>query len=81
MMTSIKLNSHIGPDGVLTLALPAELWNKDVEVVVKPLAANALSPEDRGWPPGFFERTAGAWSGELLVREPQGEYEARKPLE
>jgi hypothetical protein len=25
------------------------------------------------WPPGLFERTAGAWQGEPLVREPEGE--------
>jgi hypothetical protein len=32
------------------------------------------------WLPGFFERTAGAWQGPL-VREDQGEYEIREPLE
>ncbi len=38
------------------------------------------SPEELGWPPGFFERTAGAWQGEPLVREPQGKYEDRDKL-
>lgn len=28
-----------------------------------------------------WERTAGAWQGEQLVREPQGEYEKRLELE
>jgi plasmid stability protein len=32
--------------------------------------------EQRGWSAGFFERTAGAWQGDL-VRAPQGEYEER----
>ena len=34
-------------------------------------------PKDLGWTPGFFERTAGAWEGEPLTREEQGEYEQR----
>ncbi|MFA6921554.1 MAG: hypothetical protein WC216_06890 [Gallionella sp.] len=29
----------------------------------------------------LWERTAGAWQGSLLVREPQGEYEQRQELE
>ena len=33
---------------------------------------------ERGWPPGFFERTVGAIPD--LERPPQGEYEEREPL-
>ena len=36
--------------------------------------------DDAGWPPGFFEATAGAWAGETLVREEQGDYEIRDEL-
>ncbi|WP_157453399.1 hypothetical protein [Coleofasciculus chthonoplastes] len=36
-----------------------------------------LTPEELGWSPGFFERTAGKWQGEPLTREEQGEYEQR----
>lgn len=32
------------------------------------------------WPDGFYETTAGAWVGEPLVREPQGDYEQRLEL-
>jgi plasmid stability protein len=38
------------------------------------------TPEELGWNPGFFERTAGAWEGEPLTRGEQGEYEIREPL-
>lgn len=37
-------------------------------------------PTDSGWPPGFFEATAGAWAGEPVVREAQGDYEVRDEL-
>jgi hypothetical protein len=33
------------------------------------------------WPQGLFEKTAGAWQGEPLVREPQGEANPRLALE
>jgi hypothetical protein len=39
------------------------------------------STTDSGWPQGFFESTAGAWAGEPLVREPQGDYEIRDELQ
>lgn len=33
------------------------------------------------WSDAFYETTAGAWTGEPLIREPQGEYEQRLELE
>jgi plasmid stability protein len=35
------------------------------------------TPEELGWSPGFFERTAGCFEDEPLVRYPQGEPEER----
>jgi hypothetical protein len=42
------------------------------------LSANADGQDE--WSTGFFEATAGAWAGEPLVREPQGDYETRLSL-
>ncbi len=39
------------------------------------------SDTDSDWPPDFFEATAGAWAGEPMVREPQGDYEIRDKLQ
>lgn len=33
------------------------------------------------WPEGFFEEVVGSWQGEPLQRPPQGQFEAREPLE
>jgi len=46
----------------------------EVVVIIQPstLAEKANTPEARGWPLGFFERTAGAWQGEPLTRGEQG---------
>lgn len=84
-MQSIKLTSHVGADGVLKLHIPLGLPDTELEVVVvlQPLAPASQRPaaEELGWPPGFFEETAGALQGDPLVREPQGEYEVREELE
>ena len=38
------------------------------------------SPEELGWPSGFFQEVIGGWVGEPLERPDQGEYEIREVL-
>jgi len=80
-MQSIKLRSHIGSDGILHLQVPVGVTDTELEVmvIVQPIVKleSVKTPEELGWPPGFFERTAGAIPD--LERPPQGEYEARDP--
>ena len=69
-----------------TLIVPAELRNRRVEIIMLPLdevAPNGkpAAVDANGWPLGFFEETEGRWSGEPLVREPQGDYETRLEFE
>ena len=77
-MRSLHIHAHVDKQGQVTFRMPSEFANQNVDLVVvfEPLT----SAEVAGWPPGFFEQTAGAWQGEPLTREPQGEYEARNPL-
>ena len=77
-MISVKTTAHVGPDGTLTLAVPTPLRETDVEVMV--VVQPVTLPAERGWPPGFFEATAGGWQGEPLERGPQGEHEVREQL-
>ena len=39
------------------------------------------SPEELGWPSGFFEETAGCLADDPIQRYPQGEYEEREQLQ
>ena len=39
-----------------------------------------IERDEKGWPIGFFEKTAGSWAGEPLVRAPQGELQERDAL-
>jgi len=83
-MQIITLRSHVGEDGIMHLQVPVGKTDVDLEVVViiQPSvpAKKANPPEARGWPLGFFERTAGAWQGEPLTRGAQGEYEKRDEI-
>ncbi|MBN3945226.1 MAG: hypothetical protein HWQ38_01530 [Nostoc sp. NMS7] len=84
-MQSIKLRSHIGSDGILHLEIPLGITDKEIEVTViyqqlEP-SAPAKTPEELGWPAGFFEQTAGSLADDPIQRYPQGEYDTREPLE
>jgi len=71
-------------DGPEFIRVPPELRHQRLEVIIWPLGGAATvqeHPSTHDWPEGFFERTAGAWQGEPLAREPQGDYEHRQELE
>lgn len=74
-MQTIKLDTRVGQDGILKLELPLEVSNADIEVLVV-----VQRKEKRGWPPGYFERTAGSLADDPIERPSQGEYEERDAL-
>ncbi|MFN6476112.1 hypothetical protein [Nostoc sp. DedQUE07] len=76
-MDSIKIRSHVGKDGILHLDIPVEMPDTEIEVTV---TIQRVTPEQRGWMPGFFEEVIGGWVGKPLERAEQGEYETRQPL-
>lgn len=85
-MKSLHLRVHVDAQGQVTLPLPADFANQDVDLVVvfSPVTMTATGTDavtDSDWPPGFYEATAGAWQGEALVRDSEGNYEVRDPLE
>jgi len=60
--------------------VPSKLKNCLVEVILLPVVSekhNAQSKEKAGSP---LKRFAGAWVGEQLIREDQGNYETRDEL-
>jgi hypothetical protein len=78
-MKTVCVQTLSSADGVLHLDIPVDAPNSVYEVVVvvqpKIEVAKPDAPEDRGWPAGFFEATAGAWQGDF-VRD-QGQFEER----
>jgi hypothetical protein len=72
---SFLLTSRVTANGILELCVPTDLPELEVEVVIIvrpiPSAAERGSPEERGWPPQFFERTAGCLGDDPIHRWPQ----------
>jgi hypothetical protein len=81
-MQTMRVQSQSSSDGVLHLDIPVEAPNAVYDVVVvlnpSPNVPTPVTPEERGWPAGFFEATAGAWKGDF-VRD-QGQFEEREEL-
>jgi hypothetical protein len=79
-----QFKSHIGPDGILRFLMQTGLpaTTVEIEVTIKPIKSyppNA-TPEELGWPPGFFEQTAGSLADDPIERPPQGQFEEREQL-
>jgi hypothetical protein len=83
-MQTVHVLEKTGTDGVLHLRISLGVAQAEYEVlvVVQPrTAGNARKPEDLGWPPGFFEQTAGSITDETFERPPQGAAEERLGFE
>jgi hypothetical protein len=73
-MQTVRVHASTDKDGVLSLRVPLGQPNAWYEVViVAQPTGTATTPGDRGWPPGYFERTCGSITDETFVRPPQGE--------
>jgi hypothetical protein len=89
-MKTIPLKAQIQPDGSLDLHVQTGLPAGEAEVVVVVSATPPLpprdpsrrpTPEELGWPPGFFDRVAGGWVGEGPERPDLGELPTQGKLE
>jgi hypothetical protein len=75
-MQTLRVSEKTGKDGVLHLHIPVgqpEIEFDAVIVLHPKSVAPATTPEERGWPPGYFENTFGSIDDETFMRQPQGE--------
>jgi hypothetical protein len=73
-MQTIRVLDKTGKDGMLSLRIPLGKPDAEYEVlvVVQPRTTTTRA-EERGWPPGYVEKTFGSIEDETFVRPPQGE--------
>lgn len=81
MTHKIETIQEAGEDRMLHLAIPVDQAKQryQVTVLVRPVPEN--SERFPGWPPGFFEQTAGSIQDETFFRHEQGQLEARLGFE
>ena len=80
-MQAIEFSSHLEHGQI---AVPKTLHlaeGQPVRVLILLDDAAESEAVQQGAGGNVWERTAGAWQGGQLVREPQGEYEKRQELE
>lgn len=76
-MKTIQVKSHIGKDGILSLRIPTNEKEADVEVLVVIEKKNAAPHE---WQEGFFDNTFGCFNESPITRLPQGDVDTRDSL-
>ena len=80
-METYRSLGKVGDDGILHLDIPVGVPNSEFEVVVvlqpRAGATQPEAPEDPGWPPGYFEQTAGSIQDPTFRCHDQGEFEKR----
>ena len=62
------------------IEIPNKLKNRLVEVILLPVVSEKNSAQSKEKAGSLLKRFAGAWAGEQLVREDQGNYETREEL-
>ncbi|BAB77357.1 hypothetical protein ACN23B_30045 (plasmid) [Anabaena sp. FACHB-709] len=83
-MQSIKLCSHVGSDGILHLEIPLGITDKEIEVMViyqqLESSTTVTTPEELGWPSGFFEQTYGICQDDPIIIDSEGDFEIREEI-
>ncbi|MBI1915680.1 MAG: hypothetical protein HYS12_13250 [Planctomycetes bacterium] len=75
-MQTFRVTAKTGKDGTLLLRIPLGTPEAEFEVVVvvqpKEASTTPTTPEERGWPPGYFD-LFGSIDDETFVLHPQPE--------
>lgn len=83
-METITFKTNLGEDGILTIPLPSNLKNTELEITIVYQPINSSNKVNNNrlkeWQKGFFEEVIGSWEGEPLVRQTQPEGEEREEL-
>lgn len=74
-METIKLNTHVGEDGILKLEVPLDVKDVDCEVTIT--LQTPMSQEE--WH-RFIDETAGSLADDPIERLPQGEPDQRDEI-
>lgn len=69
MTQSLRIESRVGKDGVLTLRVPlaASDANAEVIVTIQPKVRSSGAASGSGWPSGYFNQTYGCLANDPMT--------------
>jgi hypothetical protein len=80
-MDTYRSPGKSGEDGIVHLDIPVGVPNSEFDIVVilqpKTPETEPEAPASLGWPPEYFEETAGSIDDPTFRRHNQGEFETR----
>lgn len=90
-METLQVRTYVGDDGILTIQLPQQLVNQELDVVIvchptqiepteTPEQAHQ-TPEDLGYSRRFLDEVIGSWEGEPLERPEQLPFQEREEIQ
>ncbi|MBA3922304.1 MAG: type II toxin-antitoxin system ParD family antitoxin [Nostocaceae cyanobacterium] len=80
VQSQVESGKYTSPEDVMIAALKILVTQEHQDIDSTETSSHEKTPEELGWPSGFFEQTAGCLQDDPLVRYPQGEYEQRETL-
>lgn len=90
-METLQIRAYIGDDGILTIRLPQQLINQELDVVIvchptqisptKPAINTHQTPEKLEFSRRFLEEVIGSWEGEPLERPEQLPFTEREEIQ
>jgi len=87
-MRVLQMAAKADSDGIIRLTIPIGMANEEFEVAIvvsaKPTAngtAKPKTPEELGWPPGFFENVIGSIDDETFCEPTDPPPSKVEPLE
>jgi len=87
-MRVLQMAAKAGSDGIIHLALPLGAANEEFELAIivsqKQTANGAVkvkTPEELGWPPGFFENVIGSIDDDTFCEPPDSPPRPVEPLD
>ncbi|MBL1137838.1 MAG: hypothetical protein HND46_21225 [Chloroflexi bacterium] len=80
-MEAMKFRTRVGPDGILQLEMPDELWGQEIEaiVVLQPVLIPRSEMSRSEWLK-FIDETSGSLADDPIERDDQGEHEIRDEI-
>ncbi len=80
VQSQVESGKYTSPEEVMIAAIKILVTQESVGQNDTEQAAQSKTPEELGWPPGFFESTYGSCQDDPIVIDDEGTFEDREEI-